>query len=70
MSVRAHVRWCLVVSLVSAVLAAVPASAPAETIALIGTGNVGGALGRRFAENGHAVVYGSRDPRAAKRPAS
>jgi NADPH-dependent F420 reductase len=44
---------------------AVPNAAPAETIALIGTGNVGGALGRRFAKNGHTVVYGSRDPLAA-----
>jgi NADPH-dependent F420 reductase len=44
---------------------AVPVTAPAETIALIGTGNVGGALGRRFAENGHTVVYGSRDPQQA-----
>jgi NADPH-dependent F420 reductase len=34
----------------------------AETVALIGTGNVGAALGRRFAEQGHDVVYGSRDP--------
>jgi NADPH-dependent F420 reductase len=32
---------------------------------LIGTGNVGSALGRRFAENGHTVVYGSRTPDAA-----
>ncbi len=39
--------------------------AAAETIALIGTGNVGAALGRRFAEQGHSVVYGSRDPAAA-----
>jgi NADPH-dependent F420 reductase len=44
---------------------AVPNAAPAETIALIGTGNVGGALGRRFANSGHTVVYGSRDPLAA-----
>jgi predicted dinucleotide-binding enzyme len=29
---------------------------------LIGTGNVGSALGRRFAEQGHTVVYGSRNP--------
>lgn len=43
--------------------AAEPASA--ETIALIGTGNVGAALGRRFAEQGHTVVYGSRNPAAA-----
>jgi NADPH-dependent F420 reductase len=40
-------------------------SAAAETVAMIGTGNVGAALGRRFAENGHTVVYGSRDPSAA-----
>ncbi|HET7609456.1 MAG TPA: NADPH-dependent F420 reductase [Gammaproteobacteria bacterium] len=42
-----------------------PATAGAETVAMIGTGNVGAALGRRFAEHGHAVVYGSRDPSAA-----
>ena len=40
--------------------------AAAETVALIGTGNVGSALGRRFAEQGHTVVYGSRDPAAAE----
>jgi NADPH-dependent F420 reductase len=40
-------------------------SAGAETVAMIGTGNVGAALGRRFAENGHTIVYGSRDPSAA-----
>jgi hypothetical protein len=40
-------------------------SADAETVAMIGTGNVGAALGRRFAENGHKIVYGSRDPSAA-----
>lgn len=42
-----------------------PAAAGAETVAMIGTGNVGAALGRRFAENGHKVIYGSRDPSAA-----
>jgi len=42
-----------------------PQDAAAETVAMIGTGNVGAALGRRFAENGHKVVYGSRDPSAA-----
>ena len=40
-------------------------SAAAETVAMIGTGNVGAALGKRFAENGHKIVYGSRDPSAA-----
>jgi hypothetical protein len=34
----------------------------AETIAVIGTGNVGGALGPRFAATGHEVIYGSRSP--------
>ena len=42
-----------------------PTAAGAETVAMIGTGNVGAALGRRFAENGHKVIYGSRDPSAA-----
>lgn len=31
-------------------------------IAVIGTGNIGGTLGRRWREAGHDVVYGSRDP--------
>lgn len=38
----------------------------AETIAVIGTGRVGGALGPRFAETGHTVIYGSRTPEAEK----
>lgn len=41
---------------------AAPASALAETIAVIGTGHVGSALGPRFAEIGYTVVYGSRTP--------
>ncbi len=42
--------------------AGVVTSASADTIAIIGTGNVGGALGPEFAALGHRVVYGSRDP--------
>jgi len=42
--------WCI----------AVPAAA--ETIAIIGTGDVGRALGPAFAAQGHTIVYGSRDP--------
>lgn len=38
----------------------------AETIAVIGTGDVGGALGPEFAAQGHTVVYGSRDPQRDK----
>lgn len=32
------------------------------TIGIIGSGNVGGALGRRWAQGGHQVVFGSRNP--------
>ncbi len=34
----------------------------ADTIAVIGTGNVGAALGPEFAGQGHTIIYGSRDP--------
>ena len=33
-----------------------------ETIAIVGTGNVGGTLGKRWAAAGHTVIYGSRTP--------
>ena len=35
-------------------------------IAIVGAGNVGGALGRSWAKAGHHIVYGVRDPRAEK----
>lgn len=35
-------------------------------IAVIGSGNVGGTLGRRWAENGHEVFFGVRDVHDAK----
>src|SRR5210317_26495 len=38
----------------------------ADTIAVIATGDVGGALGPEFAEQGHTIVYGSRDPERSK----
>jgi predicted dinucleotide-binding enzyme len=38
----------------------------ADTIAVIGTGSVGGALGPEFAALGHVVIYGSRDPGSDK----
>lgn len=31
-------------------------------IAILGTGNVGSALGKRLAEAGHDLIYGTRDP--------
>jgi len=58
------IRRCSASAIV-AVAALCAAQAGAETIAMIGTGNVGAALGRRFAEHGHTVLYGSRDPSAA-----
>lgn len=38
----------------------------AETIAVIGTGNVGMALGTEFGGLGHTVIYGSRAPDSEK----
>ena len=38
------------------------ASISAETIAIIGTGEVAAALGPAFAAQGHDIVFGSRDP--------
>ena len=40
--------------------------AHADTIAVIGTGNVGGALGTEFAAQGHTIVYGSRNPSSSE----
>ncbi|HEY5567062.1 MAG TPA: NADPH-dependent F420 reductase [Gammaproteobacteria bacterium] len=48
-----------------AALLAVPEPAFAARIAVIGTGNVGGALGPEFAAQGHTIVYGSREPSRA-----
>jgi NADPH-dependent F420 reductase len=53
---------CLAAAAIAAVGGLWTGEVFAETVALIGTGNVGAALGRRFAEQGHDVVYGSRDP--------
>lgn len=52
----------LIGTLLPIVLAvAAPGASPA-TVAVIGTGRVGAALGPRFAALGHPVVYGSREP--------
>jgi predicted dinucleotide-binding enzyme len=40
-------------------------AALSDTIAVIGTGNVGAALGPEFAAQGHTIVYGSREPMRA-----
>ena len=34
----------------------------ADTIAMIGTGDVGSALGKNWSTRGHTIVYGSRNP--------
>jgi predicted dinucleotide-binding enzyme len=41
-------------------------AAKAYTIAVIGTGNMGSALGKKLAGAGHRVVYGTRDPSRAE----
>ena len=46
--------------LIALMTAAGPAAA--ETIAVIGTGMMGGSIGPRMAELGHTIVYGSRAP--------
>lgn len=46
--------------------ASLAAPANADTIAIIGTGGVGSALGPHFAAAGHTVVYGSRSPDSAE----
>ena len=45
-----------------AVLALFPSAVLADTIAIIGTGQVARALGPEFAAQGHDIVYGSRSP--------
>ena len=35
-------------------------------IAILGTGNVGSALGKRWAANGHEIIFGSREPESDK----
>lgn len=50
------------VALAMLVLAGVAGVADAATIAIIGTGNLAHALGPAFAESGHTIVYGSRNP--------
>ena len=52
-------RLAIVALLVSS---AIPLAGLAETIALIGTGEVSGAFGPRFTQLGHQVIYGSRTP--------
>ncbi|MEH6607899.1 MAG: NADPH-dependent F420 reductase [Halioglobus sp.] len=49
-------------SILAAVLLSGMTTAWADTIAIIGSGNVATALGPEFARQGHKIIYGSRDP--------
>ena len=56
-------RWTIsyaVLVLITVLLRSTPIYA--DTIAVIGTGDVAGALGPEFAAQGHTIVYGSRNP--------
>ena len=53
-------KLCILLALV------ISAPAMAETIAVIGTGNVGAALGTELALQGHTIIYGSRSPLGLK----
>ena len=55
-------REAMIRMLIVASLVLTGGDALAERIAVIGTGNVGEALGTEFAALGHDIVYGSRDP--------
>ena len=49
-----------------AIVLLIAATAHAETVAVIGTGNVGMAIGTEFAALGHTIIYGSRSPLSLK----
>ncbi len=49
-------------ALLAVVVTLLTCAVQAETIAIIGTGDVASALGPRFAEQGYTIVYGSRNP--------
>jgi len=55
-------RITLAAAVALPLLLAAANSALAAKIAVIGTGNVGSALGPEFAALGHTIVYGSRTP--------
>ncbi len=57
MRVRKSFQWVVAIGLWVAAM-----GAQGESIAVIGTGMMGGALGPRLAEAGHQITYGTRDP--------
>jgi predicted dinucleotide-binding enzyme len=56
-----YLLMCFNVGILCAGLLAATVAA-ADTIAVIGTGRVAGALGTEFSLQGHEIIYGSRDP--------
>ena len=58
--------WRRLFILTATLVSAAGPAALAETIAVIGTGNVGMALGTEFAAQGNTIVYGSRSPDSEK----
>jgi predicted dinucleotide-binding enzyme len=56
----------LVLSVVFIVFPAIVHAQEQETVAVIGTGDMGDSLGPRFARLGYRVVYGSRNPTSDK----
>jgi hypothetical protein len=60
MLLREQIVICGALVLAAGLLAPMPVVA--DTIAVIGTGDVAGALGPEFAAQGHTIVYGSREP--------
>jgi len=46
----------------TATATATAADMSSQTVAILGTGRVGGALGPQFAKLGATVIYGSREP--------
>jgi predicted dinucleotide-binding enzyme len=61
----AALRLILLSLSAAAGLAAIAPSTRADTVAIIGTGEVGSALGPRISGLGNRVVYGSRSPQRA-----
>ena len=62
MNLTRHIYHSILLVLALTFSAGMPSIVAADTFAIIGTGRVGSALGKRFTQLGHEVVYGSRDP--------
>jgi predicted dinucleotide-binding enzyme len=62
MNIAALPRSVLLILFAVAASAATSDREPIETVAVIGTGMVGSAIGPRMARLGFTVIYGSRDP--------